>query len=74
MQLYLIISLNLADVIGTVVAVGNIVDVNSHGGRKVRRTVVIEDTEYVNQLNFVLLKYKIVYNYIHVFSTNYVDL
>ena len=38
-------AIELADIIGTVVGVGNIVEVNSHGGRKIRRSVVVEDAK-----------------------------
>lgn len=43
-----------ADVIGTVVGIGNNVTVNSAGGPKVRRTVVIEDAEWVIYVYLVL--------------------
>ncbi|GJW93394.1 replication protein A 70 kDa DNA-binding subunit B [Tanacetum coccineum] len=37
--------LTRSDVIGTVVAIGNIVPVNGYGCSKIRRTLVIEDAE-----------------------------
>ncbi|GJR82858.1 replication protein A 70 kDa DNA-binding subunit B [Tanacetum coccineum] len=37
------------DVVGTVVAIGNIIPVNGYGCSKIRRTVVIEDADYEAQ-------------------------
>ena len=34
-----------ADIVGTIVAIGNLVNVNNVGGRKIRRTIVIKDDE-----------------------------
>ncbi|GJW74966.1 hypothetical protein Tco_0134336 [Tanacetum coccineum] len=36
---------NCVDVIGTIVAIGNIVPVNGYGCSKIRRTVLIEDAQ-----------------------------
>nr|GEZ21061.1 hypothetical protein [Tanacetum cinerariifolium] len=40
----------ISDVIGTVVSIGDIVPVNGYGCSKIRRTVVIEDTQIYARL------------------------
>lgn len=37
--------INLTDVIGSVIGIGDIVPVMSAAGKKIRRTVVVEDAE-----------------------------
>lgn len=40
---------------GSVIAIGDIVPVQSAAGPKIRRTVVIEDVEYVYEYNIIII-------------------